>query len=238
MLTRGILLSPIGISGKGGILGGVDAIPDSGDLQAWYDWSLASGTSTVEDQTDNNNDLTGTYSGPTTTINGVQAGLFDGSDDEVTVSFSNQSQPNHIFIVLQVESVPPDTDNENFFDGASENVQTLFIDEGANNGEYQMFAGSRIGGNTVAQVGDIVVASCLFNEGSSVLRLNGAQDATGSVGSGVLDGFTVGNYAGTANDQYANFRVGEMFHYPMDKSSVVSDVEQYLTDKWGPVGFA
>jgi len=213
----------------------VSAIPDEQDLLSRYDFSVEDGSS-VTDQTGNGNDLTeGAYTGVSATINGVQAGEFDGVDDYVAGQFGSNSQPNHIFIVFEVVTTA-NSENENIFDAYSRDTQTLFIDGAVTNNEYNLFAGSRLGGSVVADAGDIVVSSALFDGASSELRINGTS-YTGGVGSSPLDGLTLGKNGGDGTS-FANIKIGEVLVYPQDKSAIVADVEQYLTDKWGPTALA
>jgi len=211
------------------------AIPQEDDLYARYDFSQEDGALPITDQTGNGRALSnGQYSGVSANINGVQAGLFDGVDDSVWTSFTTQNQPNHIFIIAEYVSL--DTGGNNaIFDANTANDNLVFADYGGQSGEYNLYAGSRLGGTTVADAGDIVVIGGLFDGAGSVLRLNGAQDDTGDVGAGGLDGVTLGS-TGT-QDNYANVKIGEVLVYPQDKSPTVADIEQYLIDKWGPVGF-
>lgn len=217
---------PIGINKVSQIAGVRDAIPDSGDLQARYDWTVASGTSTVADQTGNGYDLTGTYTGPTATINGMQAGEFDGVDDSLGVDWTNQPQPNHIFIVFKYLSDPAEPSA--VCDGASDGRNKFGTDA---DGDLDLYAGNS--NNVVDGNADTNphVASALFDGANSVLRLDGSQVASGDVGGQDLGGLIVGSQPNDAN--YTNVAVGEILPYPQDKSGIQSDVESYLADKWG-----
>ena len=205
---------------------GGPAIPDSEDLQARYDWTQASVTSTVEDQTGNGHDLTGSYTGPTATINGLQAGEFDGADDFVDVDWPNQSQPNHIFVVFQYLSDPNSTSG--VIGGANDGQHKIGNN---NNGDLDLYAGNANGVVDGDADTNPHIASGLFDGGSSVLRIDGTQVATGDVGGQDMGGLTAGAQAGGNN--YANVAIGEILPYQTDKSSNQSDIETYLANKWG-----
>lgn len=202
------------------------AIPDSGDLQARYDWTGASGTSTVTDLSGNGHDLTGTYTGPTATINGNQAGEFDGADDLLTVDWTDLPQPNHVFMVYQF--IADSDDVRSVIDGDSDGRQKF-----GNNGQgnIDLYAGNA--NNVVGGDADTKphVVSALFDGANSALRLDGADVASGDAGGEDSGGLTVGAEPGGGN--YADVYVGEILHYPMDKSGSQSDIEGYLADKWG-----
>lgn len=206
------------------------AIPDSGDLQAHYDWTQASGTSSVADQTSNGHDLTGSYSGPTATINGNQAGEFDGADDYLDVSFGTTlSQPTHFFIVAQMTASPNEF-NEIITGDDTTDRQAIAGDNDANGDDWTLFAGTRLNsGLTFDETPHII--SGLFDGTNSVLRLDGTQIASGDAGANSLSGLTVGSHPFQFN--YTAVNVGESLLYPMDKSGVQSDVESYLSNKWG-----
>jgi len=108
-------------------------------------------------------------------------------------------------------------------------------DSGSNNDHYEGFAGSSLVSGQSATAGDIVIISVLFDGSSSVIRVN-QNETTGDAGTASLNGITHGA-TGDGNGQ-RDVNIGEMLVYPQDKSSKVSDIEQYLIDKWGPVSFA
>jgi len=204
----------------------VSDIPDEQDLKARYDWTQASGTSTVVDQTGHGNDITGSYTGPTANINGLQAGEFDGSNDLLDIDWANQSQPNHVFVVYQYLTSP--SGPSAVFGGASDGPHKFGTN---NNGDLDLFAGKGnnvVGGSATTSV---TLASALFNGSNSVLRIDGSQVASGDAGSQDAGGFTVGSQAGGVN--YANVAIGEVLFYPQDKTGIQSGIESYLAGKWG-----
>jgi len=200
-------------------------IPDAGDLRARYDFSLEDGTTPVTDQTGNGHNLSGTYSGVSTkTINGVQAGYFDGND-LLQTTWPNVSEPYHIFVVGRFIGVEQDI----MFDGASSDEH--FLEEKIpNEGTWQISNGNRLQDGT-ADLNDHVFTFAA--DGSfDRLRVDGTQVISGNAGTSDSTGFTLGGRGdGTNRHELA---IGEVLFYPQDKSSIELNVESYLTNKWGP----
>lgn len=207
----------------GGSFGLATAIPDSGDLQAHYDFSEEDGSTPVTDQSGNGHDLSGSYSGVSRDINGVQAGDFDGTDDNLTVSFSAESQPNHIFIVAQADSI---SGNESPFDADTAVDQLIFATGSSNN--WAINSGDTVEDGSADT--SAVIISGLYNGASSAIRVNGVE-STGNAGTASLDGISLGARGDGTNP--FDGTIGEVLVYPQDKSGIVSDVESYLSDKWG-----
>lgn len=209
-------------------------IPDSEDLHARWDateLSLSDGDSvtTWADQTSNGHDLTDNSSAPqyvASGINGNPVVRFDGVDDFLDVAFSNLAQPNHIFIVAQIQSSSPDG---TVFDGETDGERNQL----AARSEWQIYAGGSGSGVASGSSTDMNphIFGALYDTSNSELRLDGAVDIDANLESQDLGGFTVG--ADRIEGDFVEVDVGEILLYPMDKSSVVADVEQYLSDKWG-----
>jgi len=217
-------VTEITVDGQSVFSGG---IPDSGDLHAQYDWSNNSTTtSSVPDLTGNGFDLTGSFTNLTGSINGVQAGEFDGSSDEVSVNFSNQLQPNTIFCVVQFITVSS-TNFEGVYGGRNTAGTNQFMSN--DSGGYDVFAGTNLSSSTSADTSPHIF-SVLFDGTSSIIRQDGTQVASGDAGTRVLDGFVVGK---NPFNEFANVYIGEILIYPQDKSSIFSDVEDFLSSKWG-----
>jgi len=206
--------------------------PDQNDLHARYDAteiSLSDGSpvSTWTDQTGNGHDLTA-GNAPTyqdNAINGLPAVAFDGSSNELTTAFSTLSQPNTIFAVFRYESLNSGV-FEYFYHGMlNSGENALVVDK---NNDFVIRAGS----NPRAGSADtnLHISSALYNS-TSILRLDGSQNFSGSAGSDGLDGFRVG--ARESSGEYGEVTVGEILIYPQDKSGIFSDVENFLSGKWG-----
>ena len=208
-----------------------DPIPDSEDLHARYDAreidaNDADPITSWSDETGNGHDLSG--GDPTyveDAIGGQPVVRFDGEDDLLSSSFSDEAQANHVFILFEIVSLGDD--NQAIFDGATGSTHNIFIDE-SNDKEYNLFAGSRLGdpANTVANEGDRRILSALFDGSDSVLRLDGSDDTTGDVGSETLDGVTLAALGDGAD--HLNIDVLEVLVYPEGKTDKQDDIEEYL----------
>jgi hypothetical protein len=210
-------------------------IPDAGELQARYDATALSqsdgqAVSTWTDQASTNDLTAGTA--PTyraSGLNGLPVVEFDGNDDFLDVSFNALSQPNHIFMtckILQTGGVIFDADSS--FDQA-----ILMTGDPA----YSLFAGGSLLDGPPA-TGDVLLLSALFDGTSSELRINnGARVATGGAGGLSLDGITLGTDGNQFNDRFCNVSIGEILVYKSDRSGSITEIEQFLTDKWGPFSF-
>lgn len=208
------------------------AIPDSEDLHAHYDataLSLSDGdaVSTWGDESGNGHDLTA-GTAPTFVADGINGNpgvSFDGADDFLDVVFSTLSRPNHIFVVVKFRSVPSSTTN--VIDAETDTDRNVLLQDG--NNDWGIYAGSSVKGSNADTNNHVLGA--LFDGASSNLRIDGTEDLSGDPGSQGLNGLTVGAEVNLNN--YSPIDVGEILLYPQDKSSIVSDIEQYLGDKWG-----
>jgi len=190
------------------------------DLHAHYDFSKEDGTAPVPDQTANGFDLSGSYSGVARSINGVQAGNFD--NDSLSVSFTTESQPNTIAMVVKLDVV----EQIEFFDSVSA-AQHLM--RGVGPDRFSMFAGSEIEASVADTDPHVFVG--VFDGANSVMRIDGSEVASGNTGSGSLDGVTLGSRGGGGFNH--DGLIGECLVYTQDKSSIFSDIENYLGSKWG-----
>lgn len=208
-------------------------IPDSGDLQAAYDFSLEDGTLPVQDQSENGYDLnTGQFTGVSVSINGVQAGEFDGNDDIVGTTFSMVSQP--FTIAAAYEPIFLDS---SIFDrvlgGAGTDTGDIYHDNTTGQ-ELSVNAGTNLNSTTATAAGDVLVVAAVLDGSNSILRLNGSEIATGDGGTNGLDGVGIGATDLSNPFDFANVKMGEALYYPIDKSANIGEIEQYLIDKWGP----
>jgi len=194
--------------------------------------SLSDGDSvtTWADATGNGFDLTDGGAPPTyqtSVINGNPVVRFNGVDDFLDVAFSDLSQPNTVYMVAQsAESSPASYDEIHDSADDGNNRHNLGID----NGNWAIYAGTIVRSSTAYDNNPHIFGE-LFNTTSSALRLDGSQIASGDVGSHALSGLTVGSYLSQAT--FAAIDVGEILIYPQDKSGIQSDIESYLSDKWG-----
>jgi len=201
----------------------LSTIPDSGLLHN-YDWSDdATTTSTVPDLA-GSTDLTGSFTSLNDTINGVQAGEFDGTDDNVDGDYPDLSEPYDIYLVAQFPS-SQNVSNPVVYDGFS-NTHQLFLNSVST---FDLFQSSVVTGPSFTT--DNAILTAQFGS-TDKIRLNGTQGGSGDAGSSSSDGLTVGSSA--ADDNYIVASIGQMLVYdPSASGYSVSDVESYLSDKWG-----
>lgn len=207
-------------------------IPDSGDLQAAYDLSKNNGSLPISDQSGNGHDLnTGQFSGVNVSINGVQAGEYDGVDDVTGTTFSTVSQP--FTIVVAFEAISPDnTIFDRIVGGSNSDEGDIYLDN--DNTYLSVSAGTDdIESTTSIQAGDVVVASTVVRGSNSILRANQTEIASGALNAD-LNGMALGAAEISSPFDFANVKIGEVLVYPLDKESNISSIEQYLIDKWGP----
>jgi hypothetical protein len=205
------------------------AIPDSGDLQARYDFSQEDGTTPVVDQTGNGYNLTGDYQGVSRSINGVQAGEFtDSTTTNLSVSFSGDlSEPYHVFAVVNYDT----TGFKVWFDG-----KTKF-----EAGLYEFTDGWRLfQGNTVINGGTRDTNTHVWNarfandtNQDDRLRLDKGNEVqvTGQAGQTDLSGIVLGSRGD--NSDYFDGLIGEVLVYQTDKTAIETEIEDYLIGKWG-----
>jgi len=205
-------------------------IPDSEDLQARYDFRRNDGTLPLVDQTGNGYDINnGQFSGVGASINGNQAGDFDGVDDLITTAWTNVPQPTHIFGVFEARS-PLDDGFQAIWTGANgaTDDNQFFIENTTD--VLTTFAGVELNSNTTADTSPHV-ASAFYDGNNSTLRLDGVEIASGDSGTNDLGGFGIGARNDGVN--FADIKAGEFLVYPQDKTSIETDVESYLADEWG-----
>jgi len=222
--------------GDGTVVWQRNEIPDSEDLHARYDateLSLSDGADVtqLDDQTSNGYDLT-PGSAPSyveSGINGNPAVRFEAGEFLNTV-FSTLSQPNHVFAVYRLRTVDLSTEQV-LYDSEDSSERNLLTKDSTGNGTLTIFAGSNIRGGS----GDTNahIHSGLFNGASSVAHEDGAEIINGDAGGQGLNGLTLGARYDGGVTSFAD--IGELLIYPQDKSGIRTDVERYLSDKWGIV---
>ena len=205
----------------------VSAIPDSVVDQsfAWYDFSEEDGELPVVDRSENDNydefNLTdGGYSGVNVTINGVQAGEFDGVDDILETSVVSEGQPNTIHFVIDA---PSQSSNKYIFDsgGANHQIRILSSDEIDIQGDLD--------GGDITDSPSVI--TCVFDGDNSEIHQDGVTVASGSIASDSM-GDTTTLMARPGND-YVDGILGETIIFPDRDDNRQSDVEGYLANKWG-----
>lgn len=204
------------------------SVPDYNQLYSLYDWSIETGTSTVTDRA-NSVDLSGSYTGQTTTINNLQSGRFNG--DEMSASFTPVSTPVSIFVVMRWESLVSN-DARYVYDSVDSSFEIFLNEDG--NSDWQ-FGGASFFDDGAADLNNHVVSAIYKPSGStSELYIDGGStaDASGDIGSNSLQGLKIGNDGSTTNKP-GDFSIGEMLVYDSDKSQKRNEIENYLGNRWG-----
>ena len=206
------------------------AIPDSGDLHAHYDFSEYSGTGGFNDLSGNGHDLVnGSITGVGESINGVQAGEFDGTDDSVRTDSFTDIGTHTAFAVVR----PDGPEGNNNLLSVQQSDHTVvewqeFDDRGwsmATDGEFNF------SDNTTTET---AILTSVNNADTNVLRLNGAEILAYSASAGVADVIGIGSREPFDATNYFEGAVGEVPVYPSEKStSKIEEIESYLADKWG-----
>jgi len=230
--------------GEGGLVapGYVSELPVAySNLVAWYPFDSArytgsnaddvtgiiggSGDDTAFDGTVNG--ATYQSSGGVTDINaGTNSGAydFDGTNDALDVQFSsNESQP---ITIAAVAECTVSSGRNGLSDGVANNFNLEWRFDTDN---YDAFAGAGLSGGSPDQ--DPHIITILYDGANSVIRVDGTQIVSGDVGTNQLDGITLGSRLGS--QAHFEGQIGEWFIYPQDKSAKFSDIEQYLSLKWG-----
>ena len=202
----------------------LSAIPVLGLLHQ-YDWSDGSTTTSTVPDLAGDDDLTGGFTDLNATINGVQAGNFDGTADSVSGAFSSSvAQPVEIYSVTETSN---NGDAQIITTGTNNNNITAKRFDTTDFG-YQLNAGDNINGGSAAS-NDPELLTTRFDGGSSLLRVNGSEELSGPAGTNGMDGLVV-----SRDDLPVDGAVAEVLVYdPTVSDYSRSDVEQYLADKWG-----
>lgn len=207
-------------------------VPDSSDLHAHYDATELSGlsdgdtVSTWADQSGNAYDLAATNSPvyKPDVLNGNAIVRYGGSGDYHQVNFSAISQPTTIYVVVDANAF----DARSVVESADGTDRQILRSTDSTDG-WAFWAGDsfQVSGDTSTPV----ILGGVFNSTDSILRVNGAETAA-NPGTNGLAGLTLGaQYDGSQN--YLDGDIAEVLVYPQDKSGIVTDIEQYLSDKWG-----
>lgn len=214
----------------GSKVGLASIIPDSGNLQARYDFSEEDGSTPVTDLTGNGYDLSGSYSGVGRDINGVQAGDFDGTDDSLSQSTQISTNPSSVYAIFKTDSYP-DSGAVGLVDSSDDSNNKNALVGRTTPDEWSIINGSFI--NTVAvDTTTAHVFGGIFDGSNSIARFDGSE-FTGDTGSRTPDGLSVGNQ-GSDSGVYFDGLIGEILYYGVKHDSATrSDVETYLAAKWG-----
>ena len=207
----------------------IGAIPDTVENQsfAWYPFDEYGDTQTesFEDQSPNDNDLdNGSISGMTT-LNGVQAGVFDGDGDTLSIgSFSSENHPYTLFVVGRLDA----TDlTQSYVPVNTKDGDTSALFWSGSFEKWRMFSGDGFNGSNNE---DIKLLTGVFDTDESVIRENATEESTGDSGSRELDKINVGHDNDRNNWDGA---IGEVIIFD-DRLSLddINEIEEYLANKW------
>lgn len=207
------------------------------NLHAHYDWSNENTTTTtVPDLTGNGYDLSGQITSLNASINGVQAGEFDGVDDRVGISATSWdtiTQPNTIYVVFEWNgNFGIDSGSRQIVSQNASGNERHQIDADTNSDAWQTYAGTFLNGSSNAST---TLITALFNGSSSLLREDTSQTGSGDAGTESMEDMEVGSVRDEMGHITAS--IGEILVYDAGHdSTTISEVESYLNDKWS-LGF-
>lgn len=203
------------------------AIPDSESLHARYDFSQEDGTMPVSDLSDNGYDLVnGSYSGVTESINGVQAGEFDGVDDSVWSD--TVTSPGSLMVFMVLDAPDPFGSEQVWYQGYESDGN--YMSSGVQDG-WHILSDDHVTGTDNPDV-NLLTGVWDDNDGEIILREDGVQTASLSTSIRPHDVITLAS-ENPYQDRYAEGAIGEVLVYPDIDMGRISDVESYLADKWG-----
>jgi len=209
-------------------------IPDEQDLFARYSaknlsQSNNSQVTLLQDLSGNGRDLTASSSHAadfvTNGINGLPSIDFDAGP-YLEGSIGTMSQPYHVFMVYKHNSLGSG-DNWVWTDGGG-NIAYGY-NPSSSEGRI-MYAGSDMYGSQ--EDTNPHISSQFWDGSNTTLRIDGTQDATGNPGSNSFTGISLGTFAQSSSSDAADYLFGEMLLYNQDKTSIQSDVENYLSFEW------
>jgi len=145
----------------------------------------------------------------------------------VGVIWADLSPPYHIFIVAQINNSASGS-NQYVYDNVNSNTVALRSD---NTPEFGFFQDSAIQFGFSADTNEHIFSA--LHGSTANLRVDGnpPPDGSQSASGNVLSGFTLSAF--NTGEFGAELDFGEVLIYTQDKSSIVGDVESYLSDKWG-----
>lgn len=225
---------------SGGVWASITAPDAGGKLSIGFDGSNVSLTGSEVDSWNDqvsvrgvDNALGAGINRPTLTTantgNGVHNVLdFNGGNYLKTLDFSggDMDQANSIFIVAKWDTLSSDY----LFDGISSSERHAVYTRSDNS--YGMYAGAQIINGTVpATTGEFQVFTAAFNGSSSLFRINGTTVLSGSIGSQVLGGLSIGSSYGASG--LFQGQVAEVLVYDGGLNSAqMLGIEDYLQDKY------
>jgi len=145
-----------------------------------------------------------------------------------------RAQPFMIFAAVKVNSPTPGSGYENIINGATTSSGNRPIIYSAGDGGLpELAAGGTLLGATSGnvQLGLPYYFTSVFNGSSTVMRENGVQIASGTVGATGLTGLVIASDSG--DGQAFDGYILELFCIPGTSSTDITNAETYLAAKWG-----
>lgn len=167
------------------------------------------------------------------TLNGMPTVKFDGVDDYLRTSWfaADLAQPNHVFAVFTNKT-------GTVMDGFTSTLHNRHLIYRGGITEH-LYAGADVKGSFTYT--NATYASYLFDGAGSVLRMDGAQVASGNPGTDVLSGAVIGAFYNTTSLPLDGY-IAELMIYDGKLNDTDRDtMETYLYNKWflppsGPAG--
>jgi hypothetical protein len=202
--------------------------PAEDDLFAWYDFSEEDGTTPVTDLSGNGNDLgSGSYTGVSTDINGVQAGRFQDGDQVYTTNLSSTvTAPQTIAFVSEYVADSSGDDFNVVVNISGSDTGYVSYNTSNDNVDGRDGPGGAVTGGS--QSDQLIVNKREQND--AILRTQGDKVDTGSQYTDLVDISLAKSLNNTSRRM--DGKIGEVLIYPQDKSGIFGDIESYLADKW------
>jgi hypothetical protein len=206
---------------------------DFAKFAAWYMYgtgqtNVLGACSQWNDISGNGRHLAQGTAGRRPTINSDGSLTLDGLDDGMQALFT-LSQPYSFYIVLTQLGW---TANRYVFDGGTGNTALIQDDLGASP-DLEIFAGTRLRPLAGPAIGTRAVVSGVFNNASSILRLNGGTELTGKAGATNAGGITLGCALIFDGSLASNIRVWEIIlRTGSDSAADRQRIINYLRNKY------
>ena len=218
------------ITMDGDVVYQASAIPDSEDLHARYaadELSLSDGdpVGTWPDESGNGYNLT-EGDAPTyrANVGGMPAVEFNDTSNWLDTQWATLSQPYDIYLVFEITNGSLASSTQRIYDAAENGNRSSF---GTSTDDEWFLQGENVvRGSTPDE--QQYIASTLWNDPNSVIRLNGVQDVSGDAGAGDLDGFML-NASSSDLSAHQGMYVREVLVY--ETSVNETSVEDYL-ERW------
>lgn len=210
-----------------------------GNLAGWwtadYGITIGTGVSSWLDRSGNGRTLSqGTGSKQpafgSTGPNGLPGLTFDGVDDLLATGSFTLNQPETVYMIVKQVTW---TNDDYFVDGNTNNGLVIYQDTATP--RINQYAGAVGGTNSNLAVNTWGVVCAVFNNASSLSRVNNTSDVTGTVGTNNAGGVVAGaDGPAGANNKHSNIILSELLVYSAAHNSTQrSTVVNYLMKRAG-----